>query len=815
MNQESVRNQLTNANKLIFVKAYDEAREILDSLIRTPAGTMDLLVHLRRVELAQMLGSTANLRDSTVDVFRALHPEKNTHHQSHDPELLEKTLDIALAMIDQLTGATQPAESLQKFQSLLGNSVVHAAVHYGIAFALEGLGNLDRATWHYEKCIQIDTQWYPAYFALSQIHYQKNNESKGDENFFQFEQAAPYNVYGNFETHRKLFMEFFDAEDFEKATQAIGSLTAWWRENRGRIPDEILAYEAFSMARIAQANGLMDSFKTNSASATSIVQRMLDNKEIEESTLYFVARTAEEFNEPELALDVYRTILKRHNCNPRLVQRIGGQFLSAGEPELACELFEEAYRESPDSHEIRFCLLVGRLKKSGVNVEEYLISRERLKQIGKEDGDKVETLALLHNLMAKFQQDPDVLEQVADLYLRMGHTAKAREYFERLYSLDGLSRKTAIKYAGYKIQHGDPDEAMAILERLTSKSARESLVTVGANPVDVPGNQIDDSHDQPEIYWLKANYYARKLNFKASTAILKQAIAQDPWNISYLLQLCINLQETSAITDERMDSITDATEINRDPALVALSAGNESDIDWNDFDSRTVMAEKVHGYELAYARRKIRFLYSSGSDSCLIDLIRTACRNDPSLATYEIMRLLNTNYDSPALYWSMALLFKELWQLETASMWLEQALLNPKLDRLTKRRSLLELADCYIWRNINLKKAIEFAKLAIELGERANGRAITVLAHAYLKMGNIRQAQIYLEQVDQDRDIEATFLQGLIHYRNGARTNANKVWKPLITIRSESLRFHNIKQEILKFYFEGSPYLKPEGRNVS
>jgi len=32
--------------------------------------------------------------------------------------------------------------------------------------------------------------------------------------------------------------------------------------------------------------------------------------------------------------------------------------------------------------------------------------------------------------------------------------------------------------------------------------------------------------------------------------------------------------------------------------------------------------------------------------------------------------------------------------------------------------------------------------------------------------------------------------------------------KPLLTVRSESLRFHTIKQEVLKYYFDGAPYLK-------
>jgi hypothetical protein len=30
----------------------------------------------------------------------------------------------------------------------------------------------------------------------------------------------------------------------------------------------------------------------------------------------------------------------------------------------------------------------------------------------------------------------------------------------------------------------------------------------------------------------------------------------------------------------------------------------------------------------------------------------------------------------------------------------------------------------------------------------------------------------------------------------------------LLTVRTEDMRFHNMKQEILKFYFEKAPYLQ-------
>jgi len=53
-----------------------------------------------------------------------------------------------------------------------------------------------------------------------------------------------------------------------------------------------------------------------------------------------------------------------------------------------------------------------------------------------------------------------------------------------------------------------------------------------------------------------------------------------------------------------------------------------------------------------------------------------------------------------------------------------------------------------------------------------------------------------------------TYVKGLLEYRNGAHKIANQIWKPLLKVKTESLRLHNIKQEILKYYFEETPYLK-------
>jgi len=760
-----VKERLQKANKLIFVKMYDVAERVIEEILSSPAGKDDLVVHLRRIELATMLGKLPALREAYLEDIRrgrAL-----------------PVSEVCLAIVEQHGEMVPGAEIVARFQEFIKNNGPSAAAYYGIGFAMEQLNNLDRAAYNYEQSLKVDPEWFPAFFGLSQVSYQKGDDQRGDRYFYQFEQAAPYNVYGNFETHRKLSQEFFEQENYEAAEAAIQALSTWWVDNKGNCPPEIQIYENLALARISDGQGDAVLSESRRGRATVLAREVIEEKSSEEGILYFVAKILEEFGEHQLALEYYRSILRRSGKNAALVQKIGGQFLSLGEYKLAKELFADAYEANPDSPEIRFCLLVARLKEAGVNVEDYLIGRERLRSLVDNPAERVELLALLHSLMAKFQGDPEVQGHVADVYLRLGNISRAETHYKKMRELDPRSRTTALKYAAFLMQYGDPDVAIGILE----------------------GIKLDESakaESQTELYWLKSNYYSRKGDYRKSLELLRMALAADPWNVSYLIQEAINLAYLMKPGEEPVI----------DDAIHHLNAGKEADVNWEEFNRRTVAIEAEHGYELAYVRRKLHFLYANGKTETLRELVRAASKYSSERGTYEIVRLLNTNFDSAHLYWALGILFKDLWQLETAAMWLEQALLYPAIDDATKRKCYLELADTYIWRNIKLPKAIEYAKLAMDMGERSGGRALTVLAHGFLRSGQIRQAQVYLEQSENDRDIEATYLLGLLHYRNGAPQKAKQVWKPLLTVRTESLRFHNIKQEILRYYFEGTPYLK-------
>lgn len=759
--------KIQHVNKLIFVKRYESAREQLDQLLEEPAFASELLVHLRRIELATKLQDVDVLRQRYMDVLRV--------------DAQNVVARLALALADQHSEATDAGKSAAIFSDLLRETGHQAAAYYGIGFSMELLKNHDRAIFNYQECLKADPEWYPAAFGLSQIYYQTNNDKLGDYYFYLFEELAPYNVYGNFETHRRLALEFLAQRKYDDAEKAITILSEWWMENKKTIPAEIQIYELLMIARIAEER--LDGERANyrKVQASVVANQLLLSESTTESVAYFVAKAFEEFGNFEMAFKFYKKIVSsKEGARPETVQKIGGQFLVMGEYQLAKEMFDEAYKIHPDNADIRFCQLVANLKIQRVDVEDYLIGRERMKQLLANPVDKVELLSILHSLYAKFKDDPDVHAGLAEVNVRLGNIDKAGSHFRRMFELDSQSRFSVLKFAGFELQFGNPERAHEVL-------------------TDIEKRQKFAGAELIELNWLKTNYYNRKGDYLRASHFLNHTIAHEPWNVAYLVQQAEILSQLAKIDPQLLA---------QDQVLEKLSRNDESELDWRDFDQRTTEIEGLHAFQLVYVREKIRFLFVENRDDYLRRLLSVAVKYDAAQCVYDFVRLLNTNFDSPSIYWALGMLFKELWQLETAGMWFEQILLYPDATNAQKARAYLELADCFTWRNTQLAKAIEYCKLALELGEKNSKKAYMVLAHAHLRSGQVRDAQNYLAGLEAGDDHEVVYLMGLLNYRNGAERQANLIWKPLITVRAENVRFHNIKQEIMKFYYDRQPYLR-------
>ncbi|MCX6128438.1 MAG: hypothetical protein NTX25_05155 [Proteobacteria bacterium] len=756
--------QVDEVNKYIFVKAYDRAERMLEDLVLSERFRDDILLHLRRIELATKLDKLQHLRR----IYETMVQEQ--------PESVVGR--IALILTEQHGELIENKEALLRLQVLLRLVGQHPAIYYAIGFCMEIENNLERARFSYEQCINLDPSWYPGYFGLSQVSYQARDDKMGDQYFFLFEEFAPYNVYGNFETHRRLSNEFIDRNDFDSAEMAIQTLSEWWMENKGFCPPEIQLFERLATARIAELQGDKILKEQRKSQARLVAHRILEDQGLSEGVLYFSAKVLEEFSEYQLSLDVYRKILSAATTSPEIIQKIGSQFLSMGEIELAHQMFMEAYKVHPDQPEIRFCLLVSKLRLAKVNVEDYLISKERLKKLLDSPADKVELLSLLHSMLAKFPEDSDVHGHMGDVYLRLGNKDKAARHFQSMHELDSRSKMTTLRYAAFVMQFGDPDKANNLLEQINrnDKMSEEELC---------------------ELLWLQANFEFRKAQFHNCLDRLHQILLRDPWDIAYLIleARCLSELAKGKIEFDPMDE-----------TLKKLAESDESAPQWNEYDTKTLALERAGQIELVFVREKLRFLYADGDQLLLQRLVRAGASFDARQAIYDVLKLLNTNFDCPEIYWSLGVLFKDLWQLETACVWFDQMLLIPSLDEKQRARAYLEQADCYIWRGVQIEKAVEYAKIALDMGINRDKRPLRVMAHGLLKLGKVRQAEVYLEDNEGDKDPEVIYLRGLVKYRNGAFQQANEVWKPLLTYRSENLRFHTIKQEILRYYFDREPY---------
>lgn len=763
-----IREQLEFANKLIFVKRYEEADGVLSKILLSPNGAGESLIHLRRIELMSLLGRLTEIGNQYL---------QTSQQSSHDG--LAKVCYIITKMFEN---PNNYSEHFDELQAIALNHQSSALLSFALGFAGEQQGSFERAKYYYEQSVTLDPQWYPSLFGLSQIHYNVGDEAKGDQYFQQFELMAPFNVYGNFETHRRLAQEFAKLGRLEDAERAVEALVTWWVENKGFAPLEIQIYEslATSQFRVSRGDHAEADLRRNAARA--LAHEMLTQGASDENALYFAARVLTEFSEDDIAFQLYKRVLQVAGNNPSVVQKIGSYFLGSGAYDSAQQLFASAYEQYPNNPEIRFCLLVSRLKLAGVSVEEYLIGRERIRQLA-DNGDRVEFLSLLNALNARFSEDWDVHFHLAELFMRMGHVKKAGSHYAKMYQLDPKGQSSRLRYANYLMNHDEPDRAMEILQA-----------------IDTPKGDYSDT--DAEVQWLKATYYDRQSDWSASMDMLVPIISRDPWNINYLIH------EIICLTGMRFGA--NAVIAARDHWAKKLVSNEEARVNWLEYARDTEKLSNEHAYQLAYARAKLQFLYMRGSEHSLRAVVREACRYDAGKGARELLRLVNTNFDHPSVYWGLGLLYKELWQLEVASMWFELTLGVSNIDDRLRSLVYIDLADSYTWRNINLAKAVEYLKLSIDLSSQIGQqerRAFLVMGHALLRQGQARQAQIYLDQVkEMAGQFEVQYLVGLVQYRNGHAAKANEIWKPLLKFKTEQMREYRIKQEILRYYFEKTPY---------
>ena len=757
--------KIQHANKLIFVRDYENAKNLLIEIVTSEEGKDDFLAHLRLVELAVKLEIVEKVMSFYQDMYASR-------------VLSEKVFTIVKSFLRQHGNIVSKEDSIREFVDLLEIYPVEPAVFYAIGFGLEQLQEWDRSISNYEKALSIDSQWYPCYFGLSQIYYNLNLDDKGDHFFYLYEKQAPYNLYGNFDTHRKLSNDFLENEQYGYAHVAIESLVQWWVENKGTCPKEIKIFEALTKARISAFQGNLSESENQKKNGLSIVTEVLRLKKFDNEALYFIAKVLEEHTEFEISLKIYKKIIRNGDADPAIIYKIGSQFLSLGQSEIAFGLFDEAARYNPTNAEILFGRLVSNLRKNGVDVESYLSLREEMQRLLGHNNDKVRLFSILHNLLALFGGDADIHYEMAKLQKDMGNNEIATNHINSVLSLGDHNQGNYIRAASFFLSIGDINKSHEIAAKVTSE------------------NHLN-AEQLGEYYYLQSSNNIHLGRYDEASNCLSKLLLDDPWNVTFLTQLIFCKMMRFYNNSKEFDDIL----------IRSLLEGDDKKLDWAKYDQITSNFKSSHENELVYHRSKLRLIYIQGHEKYLLDFVYAAINWNPMVGGGELMKLLNTNFDSPNVYYALSVLFAEQWQLQVSSMWAEQALLHPKTDDSLRRRIYLKMADNYLWQGKNSDRALQYAMFARSDESDDDRKTNTVIGHAYLRQGKPKEAGLHLQQGESD-SLETKYLKGLLEYRNGANLKASIIWKPLLTMRTESIKDHHIKKELLKYYFEVEPYLK-------
>lgn len=763
---------MDDANKLIFVKKYDEANKQLQASLNDKIDEESLIAHHRYIELNIKLQKSQEVMQRYDGLY-----------QKNPTNPLTKSLHIIASLFTNTIDSEKALELIESFLSDHDNNVL---ISYTFAYALEEQDKVKEAIIEYEKCIYLDPTWYPAYFGLSQVYYKAGNKEKGDQYFYMFEEHSPYSVYGNFDTHLKLMQEYLSQNRFDEAVEAVKTLKEWWVDNKKYCPIEIQIFQALSLSVIEEQKPNSNDIQIYKQKYNDLSAQVLAQKNIDPQTLYFIAKVLENFGQKEQAIKFYQHSLKSDLSDPDMIQKIGADFFSKGDYESAGQLFEEAYKTHPHNDEIRFCRLVCKLKDASANIEEYLLGKERLKKLLHTNNNPTEILALLHGLYSKFEHDSEVNYQLGEIYLKLQNVPKAKEHFEKMYQDDKQYVQTQLNYANFLVDINEHEAASPIIIGIEDKK--------------------HDHQISKDILWLKARLAYSATDYREASKLSKKLADFDPWNIQYLV-----LETLSGSQMQKPNGVQ------IDKGLLALYSDKESQINWSAFLKKTMSLKPKKKYELIYLREKIYFLFTQGSKESIKSFLEAAVDFDPMRGSTELIRLVNTNFDHPNIYFSLGILAKKQWLLETSTMWLNQCLHQANLMETNSNQELradvyLEMADNLVWSKQQPQKAIEYAKLAMELGHSDSTISYTILAHAYILLGQMGEARTFLSRLDHRKNLEAVFFSGLVHYRDGSIAQAKKVWKPLLSINASDLKLHRLKTELMQYYYDEERLLK---QNVS
>lgn len=652
--QHNSINSLKIVNKYIFVQDFETAETLLKKLssaypndyeilfrrveVSSKRNTLLELLHdlkklskefpnSKAVEFAILLGSIRISAKNDMEKDKK-HPFKTYseyHYQHSDLQIPQKvplinilsnrkirinrTLDIPddyFPEQDLENGAKFDIENkdTNPSKNQLREDYYHKAIQFKLTFpenyaawyvagcALESIGRVTEAIEHWKQAFHLNADSICVLATLTELQ-QMGAIADHSNNFAErFEALDKYLVYGHFETHTGLYHEFMKLNDHKNAINALKSLADWLQKQYGEVPVEI---EILCLLGAMQAYKIANNIPASEACRAEVENIVIACKKSprDMNQIYFIAQLCDEYGLKSLARICYFAVLISKESPPELVMQTASLSVSTSPSEGLMECLKVAYKNLNGSPEIRFCILLCGLKISEIDVNNYMLLKNKIREAIAKEHPKEIILKQLNEINEIYQFDPEIHYYLGEIHSRIGNNQEAKKYFQYMFNADFYNSDGILRYIFFLLKIRDYNSAREI--------AQESL-----------NNSSLTEQQSNEMHWsIAATFYSEGEFLNAFDEIHK-SLSHDPWNHSYLILLLrasINLNENEFLSqsenivknlEEFILQNDNALNIQREQLLEKLTKfgfdclqNNYSEFAWNLAKCAILISEKL------------------------------------------------------------------------------------------------------------------------------------------------------------------------------------------------------------------------------
>ncbi|KAB8027407.1 tetratricopeptide repeat protein [Fluviispira multicolorata] len=573
-------NYLNSANKYIFVQDFDKAEAILRQLTRqhpddyeilfrrvevsSKRDTLPELIHefkklckdfplSKAIEFANILAKIRllNQNDTKKDKFnppvkQAFEVSKNIDNVSNNRMPLvsilsnkkiriNRTLDIPDDYIAEenphFEMSPQEAETKKdklnsinpdSKEDLLAKTILLQEKHpenyaawYIAGCALECNGKLSEAIEKWDHAFKLNSKSTSILTTLTELQQLGVIPENSPDYSEIFESLDKYLVHGHFETHTSLYNEFINSGDHKNAIGALKTLADWLQKQYGEVPIEV---EILCLLGAMQAYKLGKNQPAAEACRSEVENLVIACKKSprDMNQISFIAQLCEEYGLKSVARICYFAILISKDASLDLIIQTASHCVSSNPSDGLLECLKVAYKNTHGSAEVRFCLLLCGLKIEKVDISEYMLKKNKIRELITNDAGNPTIFPILEELFAFYNFDPEVNYYLGEIHSKNSQFPEAKKYFKSMFSIDYFNTDGTLRYIFFLLKSHDYNTAREVAqEALTLATITEQQAN--------------------EMHWsIAAAFYSEGGFEKTHNEILK-SLENDPWNHSYLV----------------------------------------------------------------------------------------------------------------------------------------------------------------------------------------------------------------------------------------------------------------------------------------